>query len=291
MGSAAVGTSSTVWSGAAAARAPSAGLSRGHLFAGLLVVGLANAGIDRVLSSVFSRGIVDSVVNTFDVSAIVWAAAWAGVSLALPDGRHPVRRADWIASAVAAILFLAPFTAFSWVGVAGLALYVIATSHRASPLARGAWIYLAITVSLFWSPKLFEAFSPTVLAADARLVSWITGTERIGNTVRIAGSDAFLWVAPGCSSVANMSLAFLCWMTFGKVSGRPLGPRDAAWCAAAAAAVVALNVLRIAIIALRPGLYETVHGPLGTVVAGYLTLFVIAGVCVAWKRDEIRSRL
>lgn len=285
-------TSSTMWvNGAIAARPSDLDLTRGHLFAWLLGIGLANASIDRLVSSLLSRGTMDAFLNTFDVSAITWGAAYAGLSLAVQHRHEFVRRTDWIVAGAVSLLFLIPFTVLGWIGVSALALYAIISSNRTSPLSRGAWICLAITVTMFWSPKLFEAFSPTVLAADAELVSWITGTERVGNTVRIAGSDAFIWVAPGCSSVANMSLAFLCWMTFGKVFGQAIGLRDIAWCLAAAAGVVTLNVMRISVIALRPDLYETVHGPAGTLVAGYLILFVILGLCALWKRDAIRIRL
>ena len=265
----------------------SLGAARGPLMAGLFVVGLASASTDRIYSSIVSRGWGESIANTFDISAIVWGAVWASVTLCLRNRSQPVSRLDWAAAALASLLFLMPFTVLSWVGVTGLALYVTLTSGGRLGERRGAWIAFAVTVTLFWSPKIFEAFSPTVLAADAELVSWITGTERVGNTVRVPGSDSFIWVAPGCSSLANMSLAFLCWMTFGQMSTRPVRLIDWAWCIAAAAAVVALNVSRIAIIALRPDLYETVHGTGGTMVAGYLTLAVIVGTCVIWKRDEI----
>ena len=60
---------------------------------------------------------------------------------------------------------------------------------------------------------LFQLFANFILAVDASLVSWLLGTHRTGNLVEFADKSGQLVIFPACSSLANVSLAFLCWVT------------------------------------------------------------------------------
>jgi exosortase/archaeosortase family protein len=87
-------------------------------------------------------------------------------------------------------------------------------------------------------------------------------------------------IYPACSSFANVSLAILCWVTFSQVT-RYAGSRSQAvgWCLLACASVLLINVTRISLIGFFPHYYDLLHGPIGTSVAGWLTLAASVAIC------------
>ena len=264
--------------------------ARHELLFSALMLACASAMSDRVLTAV-EAGWITAATNTFYVSAIVWGALWLAGSLVLDPGKEPVayaRRSDWIAIALALPAILAPFLLLNWMALTGLAIYVVFTSASRSRQQRGALIFLALSVPMFWSPRLASLASEVVLAVDAEFVSWILGTERVGNTVPFPGGSGYLYIAPGCSSIANVSLAILCWVAFGQFSNRGATLRDGVWLAAACAGVVAINVSRISLIGFFPSWYDFIHNSAtGTMIASYATLAVILTICGFWKRREI----
>jgi exosortase/archaeosortase family protein len=266
-----------------------AALSRHQLFGGLFLLGFVSAVTDRVISSILSRGFAESVSLTFDVSAIVWGSCYFALSLAGESQPQKVGPRDWIAAAIAATAFLFPATLVNWVALTCFSGYVAFATARRSPLQRSAWIVLAVTFTMFWSPRIFAVFSEWILAGDAELVSWITGTGRVGNTVQLRDGSGYLWIAPTCSSMANISLAVLCWTAFAQLSARAASKGDVAICIITCLCVIAINVTRIGLIGYYPDWYEALHGSIGTVIFGYLTLVTIVGICVLWKRRELLS--
>jgi len=264
-------------------------LARNDVFAGLFFLGFVSAATDRVATSISVRGIADSITNTFDVSAIVWGACFFALSLARHCDGNRTRGVDWLVAGFALVGFLAPFSLLNWVALTCLASYVVLSSVPRSGLQRCAWIFVAVTFTMFWSPRIFALLSDWILAGDAELVSWITGTIRVGNTVQLSDGSGFLWIAPTCSSMANISLAVLCWTGFAQLSDRSVSTQDIIMCVLICFSVVVINVTRIGLIGLHPAWYQALHGPTGTIVFGYVTLFTIVGFCVLWKKRELFS--
>ena len=132
---------------------------------------------------------------------------------------------------------------------------------------------------MYWSPLVFSLMSGVILQVDAILVSLVLGTARFGNSVAFADGWGYFYIAPPCSSLANVSLAFLCWVLVTQSLGtaRSAGLR---YCLLAAAAVVAINVTRLALIGLSRSHYELIHGPVGNVIAGWITFAVIFAICL-----------
>jgi exosortase/archaeosortase family protein len=177
----------------------------------------------------------------------------------------------------------------SWAAQACLAIYVVRVSKPRSARSRGAWILLAVTVPMCWSRLLFAVLSRWILEADAILVSSVLGTERIGNTVRFADEPDFFQIFPACSSLANMSLAILCWVTVAKVTRHRAVLADALWCAVACLSVVMVNVARISLIGLHRDSFELIHGPVGATIAAWIALGLMIGISL-WsvRRDFVR---
>ena len=255
-------------------------VSRNELFAGLVLVGFVNGISARAVHSVVENGIAAALLSTFEISVIVWSACAVGISFVLRGPAQPAARFDFILAGVALSAFLVPVAPLSWLALSGLAVHILRTSPRSSFLHRGGWILLAVTVPMFWSRLLFSLASGPILEGDATLVGWLVGTPRIGNAVQFADGSGFVWIAPGCSSLANISLAILCWVTCAKVFDRVGSWRDAGWCLLACAAVASINVTRISLIGLYPEHYELIHGPVGATITSWAILGATVGICL-----------
>lgn len=270
------------------ARALPLTLNRHVLFAGLVVVGFLNGIAVRLVRDFREDSFTELVMNTFEISAIVWIALAVSVCFLHRSPQAPLTRADGIAATAATATFLIPIPPLSWIGLSALAAYVLHTSPRGSLAHRGGWILLALTVPMFWSRAAFVLLNDPILEIDALLVALIVGTERAGNTIGFSDGSGYLWIAPGCSSLTNVSLAILCWVLFTQLFYRDRPLRRAWWCVLACAAVVALNVARLSLIAAYPQYHDALHGPLGATLANWLTFAAIIGVCFLGVRGRYR---
>ena len=187
-------------------------LPRGEFFAGLFVLGCVSGLASRVVQSINRLGWADALFNTFEISAIVWISCAAGISLVYRDRTIGVRSREIAIGLGIVFLVALPIGPLSWFAVTALSLYIIFTTNVASS-RRGAVILLAATVPMLWSRLLFQFFANVILQIDASLVGWMLGTHRAGNVVGFADGSGALVILPACSSLANVSLAFLCWAT------------------------------------------------------------------------------
>jgi hypothetical protein len=274
----------------ATARVLASSLDRNRLFAALVAIGFANGVVIRIAEGLKNRELPDLVMNTFDISAIVWIALSAGIALLLGPPWQPVTRADQVVAAVAGATFLVPVAPLSWIGLTGLALYMAATSSEGSFARRGAWIVLAITVPMLWSRAAFQLLSDPILAFDATLVGWVVGTEQVGNAIASSDGSGYLWIAPACSSLTNVSLAILCWVLFKQVFYRLRPFSVNGWCVLACAAVVAINVTRLSLIASNNEYFDLVHGVMGATIANWATFAAIVGICALGVRDGVPAQ-
>jgi hypothetical protein len=268
-------------------------LARAELFAGLTLLGFANGIVGRVTTAILDEGPTAALANTFNVSAVVWVAFIASPALLLRESREPLRRADLIVAAFVLTAAMLPFDAFSWVALSGLALYLLRDPSASSgkrirrPAYRGAWIILATTGPMLWGRLLLSCASGPILGADAILIGWLTGMDAVGNTVRFAGTGDYILILPPCSSLANVSLAMLCWVLFTQLRGLRWSLRHAGWCLLACIAVIAINVSRIGLAVLHHEQFDLIHGQLGATMANWLTSAAVLGVC-SWGTKHVR---
>ena len=146
---------------------------------------------------------------------------------------------------------------------------------------------LATTVPMLWSRMLFKFFANFILAADASLVSWLLGTQRSGNLVEFADRSGQLVIYPACSSLANVSLAFLCWVTVSQLVSHRKSVSDLFWCLLSCVAVVAVNVIRMSIVGLSDWHYATFHSGWGDAVVNIITLILILAITALGVRREL----
>jgi hypothetical protein len=140
---------------------------------------------------------------------------------------------------------------------------------------------------MFWSRLLFEFFANFILEIDASLVGWLLGVDRTGNLVHFVNDSGYLAILPPCSSLANMSLALLCWVTVSEFTGHRRALSDLSWCLLACGSVLAVNVGRMSLMGINVRHYEAIHSQIGDAVTDAMILTLI----VAWSLLGVRREL
>ena len=264
--------------------------SRSELFAGLFILGCANGVAGRVIRTIEQLGLANAILDTFGISVIVLAACFLGISFIFDEQNDEIRSADIAVSAVLVFLMILPVSAMSWLAVTALALYILLFTAASELCRRGAIILLATTVPMLWSRLLFDLFRNLILELDASLVALMLGTYRSGNLVEFADHSGTLLILPPCSSLANVSLAMLGWVTISQVMRHRWSHQDILWCLLACASVVAVNVTRISLMGLSHSHYDAIHNTEGNIVANAITLGLMVLICMLGVRREVFSR-
>jgi hypothetical protein len=264
-------------------------LRRGEYFGGLFLLACVSGFASKIVESVNRLGWSDSLFNTFTISVIVWMSCIAGVSLSLRDRTVGVRSLELALGVGFVFLVILPIGQLSWIAVTGLSLYILVSTNVPSS-RRGAIILLAITVPMLWSRMLFQVFASSILRADALFVAWLLGTDRNGNVVEFADSSGHLVILTSCSSLTNVSLAFLCWITLSRLMSYRKSIYDALWCLLACTSVVAVNVTRLAILALSQQHYTMFHTQWANLVTNLIVLGLIVGISALGVRRELLQR-
>jgi hypothetical protein len=261
-------------------------LRRGEYFAGLFILGCASGLASRVIQSVNRLGWEDALTNTFEISAIVWIACISGVSLVIHDRTTGIGFRELALGVAVVLLVILPIGHLSWIAVTGLSLYIVGFT-RCTISRRGAFILLAATVPMLWSRILFQFFASSILQADASLVSWLLGAHQTGAIVEFADRSGQLVILPSCSSLANVSLALLCWVTLSQLVRHRKSAYDVFWCLLACASVVAVNVARIAISGLSQWHYTIFHNHWSDALGSMIILGLIVGISALGVRREL----
>jgi hypothetical protein len=266
------------------------GLNRGDYFAGLFALGCASGLALPVIHSIREIGLVDALFQTFGISVIVLIACFAGIRLVMSERTSGLLISEIALGFGYIILVSLPIGPLNWIGVTALSLYLIFRTD-ASASRRGALILFAVTAPMLWSRMIFHFFASYILAADASVVSLLLGTQRNGNIVDFADNSGSLVILPACSSLANVSLAFLCWVTLSQLLNHKSHRLDILWCTLACAAVIAVNVSRMAFLGLSGWHYASFHNDWGDGVVNIITLTLVATICALGVRRELSHQI
>lgn len=268
-------------------------LSRDELFAGLFILGCANGLLGRIIQSVNNADSWMGAITGLDLNVIVLFAAYAGIAAVLNNeaDRQDIRGIDVAAAATFLILVSLPIFPLSWVAVTGLSFYIFLFASDRSDRVRGALILLALSVPMLWSRLLFQFFAKPILDIDATLVAALLGTHQVGNMVRFADDSGYMVVLAPCSSLANMSLAFLCWISITQWAKHKWSKIDIFWSLLACVSVIAVNVTRISLMGVSQAHYKAIHSESGDLVVNTVMLLLMVGITVLGCRREIFARL
>ncbi len=255
-------------------------VSRAEFFASLFIIGCANGLTGKIIASANLRGWADAAFGTFDISAIVVVSCIAGIWLVLRGKADEIRPADIAVAAIFLLLTVLPVAATAWLAITGLSVYLLIFNKIDDSARRGALILLATTVPMLWSRMLFHFLAKPILEADAYLVALVLGTARTGNMVEFADHSGTLVIFEACSSLANISLALLCWVTISQFLRHQSRPTDVFWCVCACLSVVAVNILRISLMGLSVSHYQAIHDAAGDLIANTTILGLTVGICL-----------
>jgi hypothetical protein len=269
--------------------AVSKAIPRNDFFALLYILGCANGLLGRVILS-FRFSDWEGALSGADINVIMLLACFAGISLVSEKSAERLQPRDLGVGLIFLVLVSLPIFPLSWVAVTILSLYILAFANAHSERRRGALILLAMTAPMLWSRLLFQIFAKPILDIDAALVSLLLGTDRTGNMVGFLDKSGYMIVLPACSSLANMSLALLCWVTITQWVGHRWVARDVLWAAFACASVIAVNVTRISLMGLNHRNYEAIHSSWGDMITNSVMLALMVGVTVLGARREIFAR-
>jgi exosortase/archaeosortase family protein len=272
-------------------RAARQSVTRDEFFTGLFILALVNGLAARVIQGVTHLDLSELAVAAMRVSAVVWFACFAAMSLVLrSNGAEQVRTVDLLVGLGVLFLVAVPFPQSSWFALTALAVYVLRTWQAGSTMRRSALIFLAITAPMCWGPFLLHAFARPFLWADALFVSNFIGTEQTGNLVKFADGSGYFQIFPECSSYHNISLALLAWISISQFVEHEWSPKDLFWCLLAALSVLTVNVIRIGLIGLYRDHFETIHGAFGSAVTDCVSLSLILAICLLGVRREVFLR-
>ncbi|MEJ1157549.1 hypothetical protein [Prosthecomicrobium sp. N25] len=268
----------------AAYRPAGSAVDFGSLLVPFVLIGFANGDYAKVAASLDTLGLLESLYATFQISIVVWVGMWQVLDLLSQSTLGPTTRRDGAVLALVGFLFLWPISSLAWAGLALLAVYLLLVRATDDVGRRAAWVILALSVTSQWAPMVFKFLTDWILLVDTVLVATVSGSDYSGNLVFARDGKTVLNVLAGCSSFANLSLAFLGWIMARAHYGTRGLARSVLFLALSGTLVVAINTIRIGIIALRPDLYDLAHGSVGANIASLLTTASIAAVSLYGAR-------
>ena len=243
-------------------------VSFGLLIAATGVVAVLNALSRRLFESFADKTALDAILDLSGVSAIVWFALYALVAIGSSSEPARPRPADWAIAALVIIAALLPVPQLAAAALVLLGLWCL-LAHRATPtIGRMGVILLALSGSLLWGRLALSLFAPPLLSIDAQLVALFAQVPVDGNFVHFATGSGGYTLAPGCSSLHNVSLAILLWATLTQLFDVPVRWQSLLGCLAAVVALLAVNIARLAAMAHMPQHFVWLHeGPGETIFA------------------------
>ncbi|WP_019833295.1 exosortase/archaeosortase family protein [Sphingomonas sp. PR090111-T3T-6A] len=253
-------------------------LSRPALFAISAGVAAINGFAGKIATAFSTKPVIEALLDLGGVSAIVWFAVYGLFVIAQEGEPAEPRRMDRTVCTLVLALSFIPFNFAAAIGLLLNGVYLAFTSPDRSAARRMAIVMLALTGPLIWGRFLLALMGPELLGLDARLAGLVAGTPVQGNVVELHGGGR-LYVALGCSSVHNMSLAVLLFITLTQMLRLRYTRRMVMTGVMAALAMAMVNVLRLAALARFPQYFDLLHTGWGGALFGVLS-FVAAGAII-----------
>jgi hypothetical protein len=148
-------------------------------------------------------------------------------------------------------------------------------------------ILLALAFYEWFGPAIFHLLSPWVLKFETIAVQAVLmpmGGFTRDDLIISTGGDHSIMIEEGCSAFQNVSLASLIWISLVKLDTLTMRPAHLWICAAMAVATVALNTVRLALMAQSESMYEFWHGGGGVPIVSFTILATILLICLGGLR-------
>lgn len=244
---------------------------RGAAFAAAGVLAALNAQADQVVAAVRAASLSATVGAFAAISAVIWLAMYAAMKIGFEDSPSKLNRKDLLALGTIAFLACVPVLYAAKAGLLLCGLYLFITSARGDAGRRVSLLLLALTGPLIWGRLLLHIFSGPILAIDAAVVGSLIGTPAQGNIIHAVEGQRF-FIAEGCSSLHNMSLAIVLWTTAAVLFHVRIDRRFMLVGLGMIIWMFVVNVGRIALIGLSPEHYYFFHEGTGAALFGWASL-------------------
>ncbi|HEY3950928.1 hypothetical protein [Phenylobacterium sp.] len=263
------------------------GLTRPGLFAATIVLLLANATAARAIEAVGLSGGLGALIRGLGMSWAFWLAFAVSVRLALREAPTPARSRDLAVCAACALAALVPLSPLAALACTGLAAAILLDPTQGRFLKAAAWIVLAASVQLVWTRILMLVFVQPIANIDAHLVSFIIDRPVRGNGVLFVDRTHTLSVQGGCTSVQNASTGLMLYVAVLR-GFRPVPrPSEALVLVGVFFSIVALNIVRLALMAQNIAMFHFVHDGAGAELFNAIITLTGLTWAVASARHEI----
>jgi exosortase/archaeosortase family protein len=225
--------------------------------------------------------------------SIFFYLAWFVVFqlLAGTPSERPASRLDLAIGFAVCLVNFMPGKMSAGIPVTILAAYLLASSGGDERIKAAAAVLLGLALNGLWGPKVLELFAYYLVRVDAALVGvalMLTHSDIVwnDNIVGVANGHRII-VYASCSSLHNISLGLLCWVSL-KSLVRSYWLRSDVWIGLlVCVVVVALNVGRLYLTALSPEQYAYWHEGSGQEVFVWVTTLVVLSISL-WGAYRIR---
>ncbi|MCW5732708.1 MAG: hypothetical protein KIS73_01195 [Enhydrobacter sp.] len=185
-------------------------------------------------------------------------------------------------------LVLWPSSLAAWVAIVLFGFW-LALKYKGSVRA-AALLFAGLGACALWStmvePLVSNVLLPLDASAAASLLGWVRADViRTGNIVSVDGHS--IVVLAGCSSFHALPLALLSWLALRLAWDRPVDARSGWIAVSLALALVAGNVVRLAVMGWSPSAYAAAHGAMGGMLFdGLTTVAVLAAAILPVPRHD-----
>ncbi|MFI4966691.1 MAG: hypothetical protein ACHP9T_15140 [Caulobacterales bacterium] len=269
----------------AAARASS--ISRSQVYAVTMAVLLANAIAAKALETLAALGPAAALANGLGLSWAFWLAFAVCVRLAAIEPPSPARPRDLWVCAACLVVAIVPLSPLSALACTALALAILVDGRQGVALRASAMVLFAISVQLVWSRLLMLFFLKPVASFDAHLVSLIIHRAVQGNAVQFVEGHHRMSILGACTSVENASVALMMYVAIVR-SFRLVPVRSELYALLGVfLSVVAMNIVRLALMAQNIEMFHLVHGDVG----GAVVNAIITLIGLAWAVTSVRREI
>ena len=223
--------------------------------------------------------------------------AWGVIFVLLQRGRPIFRNADFAGLTLISLFALVPDDDGAWIGLTLLALFLLWRQRSKMTGGRmmraAAAVMLALATQLFWGRLLFElvAFQTEIIDAHlaAAMLSAMHRAVQLDANIVTTGSQQIV-IYDSCTSFRNISLALLCFVSMTKLMRTEWRRTDLITAAALVAATVAMNSLRLFLMASAPaGGFDFWHTGAGSQLINAALSALIPILCLWGCRKELRA--
>lgn len=254
----------------------------------LIALAIFNAILPATIEHIRVSGFVDALLQGFGQSFVIWLSLAIAVWL---YNRSDIDRTTpsnivLLMCLLLSLMLAIPLATLSWC-IAAVLVLLWRSVFRHDHYSRAVTILIcAVALREPVSRVCLTLFSSEILSFDASIAALMLQMFNqefvVNNNLIVQPNGYSLLILTGCSAFGNLSLSLLLWLALTQMVHQHVRYTDLTRIILVAVLVIALNALRLALMALDPQWYELLHQ--GTGASVYEGLGLISTLlCVRWR--------